>query len=244
MKTMKTISFLGIGVLVMLQLASCSSGNGVNPIKSAELNISASSVSSSSSSSGRISQNAAVDEFLINIGDITIEENSGNDQGGDHQDKNSNDNESDNEGPETEDILLNGPFLLDLSKGSAPIDQVAVYPGTFKKVDFSFVPDASLGGHSIVLKGTIDQNGMTVPYTINSNIDLMIQIALPNGGIVVTDSNTATLNIILDADTLLSEVSFADAQSTSGEIIIDQDNNSSLLVQFESALSKLVEVED
>jgi hypothetical protein len=83
----------------------------------------------------------------INIANLQIEENSGNDveQDGEHNDGDQNeDNNETEDGKEdsldASDIMIAGPFNLDISSGQALIGSFDVYPGTFRKIDFSFIP--------------------------------------------------------------------------------------------------------
>lgn len=187
----------------------------------------------------------------ISISDLVIEENSGNDveQQGDHNDG-GNDAEAsgDNEaGGEKDDVILPGPYMLDVLNGSLSIDQVAVYPGTFKKVDFKFnvSNEAAFGGNSIVVKGSYQKSdGTAVPVTLRSDFSLQVQLPIADPGIIVASNSSVTITIIIDIPSWINKLDLSSAIVVNNEIIIDKTNNPDLLNLFEANLASLIEVED
>ncbi len=187
----------------------------------------------------------------ISISDLVIEENSGNDveQQGDHNNGgNDSENSSDNEaGGEKDDVILPGPYTLDAVNGSLSIDQVAVYPGTFKKVDFNFSIsyEAGFGGNSIVVTGSYQKpDGSVVPVILRSDFSQMVQLPLAGDGITVADNSTVTLTIVLDIPSWINNIDLSGAIITNNEIIIDKTVNDDLLNLFEANLVSSIEVED
>lgn len=236
-------------ILSVSFISSCNSDN-IPPTKSSVLSVQATSVSQSTASSS-LQEAFVISSFLINISDLVIEENSGNDQEGDHEDGGNDKDEKDNgksDGEsESEDLLLTGPYTLDLSAGTATVDEVAVYPGTFKKIDFTFLPSqrTDFSGNSIVLEGTYaNTDGTEVAVSLKSAFSQSIQIALPENGIAVADNSSVTFSIVLDAADLMANVDLSSAAIVDGAIIIDREHNADILNQFHLALEQLVEVED
>jgi len=194
----------------------------------------------------------------INIADLRIEENSGFDgeQNGEYNsgDQSENETEDSNEesggfedGLEAPDITAAGPFGLDISEGQAPVGSFEVYPGTFKKVDFTFQPNANdpFFGSTIVIDGefTTDQ-GTVIPFTLKSEFSQTIQTPLVNGGIVVAADSTVEINVVFDLAGWFLNLDLASAQTTNGQILIDAVNNPTLLAAFEANLAHSVDVEE
>lgn len=246
---MKKIKFLVGLTLMVLLVANCTKDN-TTAIKSSTLAVDVTSVSKNASLKSA-SSNASfeITSFKINISDVVVEENSGNDveQEGNHNDG-GNDNESDN-GSESDngDIVLTGPFVVDVINGTASLGEVDIYPGTFKKVDFTFLTnaDTEFEGHSIILNGnytTLD--GSIIPVILKSSFNQQVQIALADGGVSVQANSKVTLSIVLDAQAWMESIDLANATITNNEIIIDENNNSGLLSLFDANLLSKVEVED
>jgi len=250
---MRKIKIL-VNLLAVVLLATSCTKDKTNATKSSKLAVDVTSVSKNAS---LISTGSAasfeISLFKISISDVVVEENSGNDveQKGNHNDG-KNDNESDNgseSGSESDngDIILNGPFVVDVINGTASLNEVNVYPGTFKKVDFTFLPNsgAEFDGHSVILNGNYKtSDGTVIPVTLKSSFDQQVQIALANGGVSVPANSTVTLSIVLDAQAWMESIDLANATVSNNEIIIDENNNSGLLSQFNANLLSKVEVED
>ena len=154
---------------------------------------------------------------FINISDLHIKEDSGND-----------------------DVILQGPHTIEISNGIATFEQVDMFTGTYKKVDLTFQTSDSttLNGHSIIITGyCITAGGGTIPFTINSDFTKQIQLPLINDGVTVSENSTVSISIVFDANAWLSVLDFAGAHITNGIITIDNNNNISLLNAFEANLS-------
>jgi len=179
---------------------------------------------------------------LVNIGNLKIEENSGND--GEQTGENGNEgggSESDNP-----DVFLAGPFSLDISSGLASIGQVSVYPGTFKKVNFSFQTSSVVGfeGNSIVITGQYNTTaGPIIPFTIKSVYSQQIQSLLANGGVTVASNSSVDISIVFDLTAWLINLDFANAQVSNGSILINSGSNVNLLTAFETNLSANIDTE-
>lgn len=249
MKNLKFVSSIAL-ILAVVSLNSCKK-TASNQLKSSTIQLKAITKSLNLKSSNSFAITAA----NVNIVSLQIEENSGNDgenvNGG--NDKNNNDKATDGSDNETEgsdstseDILLAGPYSLDISVGTASIGEVKVYPGTFKKVNFSFQTSNSAlySGNSIVIEGNYTAStGTVIPFTISSTFSQRIQLPLAGNGISVTANSSKVINIAFDVNNWLSGVNFASATITNNEILIDANNNSDLLSAFESNLAKYIDAE-
>jgi hypothetical protein len=254
MKTLKRVSPLMI-VAAILFLASGCAKESPNSTKSSQLTVDLSTFKSAASNSA-VTKGTATSAFTLNsakisISDLIIEENSGNDveQQGDHNDGgNDAENNTDNEaGGENGDVLLPGPYILDVVNGSLSIDQVAVYPGTFKKVDFSFnvSNEAGFGGNSIVVTGSYQKSdGTVLPFTLRSDFSQQVQLPIAGGGIILAVNSNITITIVLDIQSWINNIDLPGAILTNNEIIIDKTVNADLLNLFEANLALSIEVED
>lgn len=184
----------------------------------------------------------AISSALLNIGEFEIEGNSEVE----HEDENEdNDDKEDDEG-ESDEIEVKGPFAIDISSGEAFIDSVAVFPGTFKKVELEFALNTSspFDGNSIVMQGDFTPtNGVAVPFTLKSGFKREIEGGLAGDGITVPENATVPVVVTFDLAGFFENVDFGNAAVVNGEIVIDGTNNSTLLAAFEANLSKYVEVE-
>ena len=164
-----------------------------------------------------IAETLNITSAVINISDLHIKEDLGND-----------------------DVILQGPYTIEISNGIASFDQVDVIAGTYKKVDITFQTSdsISLNGHSIIITGYyITADGSTIPFTLKSDYTKQIQLPLVNDGVTINENSTVSISIVFDANTWLSVLNFANAHITNGKIAIDNNNNTSLLNSFEANLS-------
>lgn len=187
----------------------------------------------------------------INIADLRIEENSGFDgeQQGEHNDgdQGGSNNELGGGEVETPDITSPGPFSLDISSGQALIGSFDVYPGTFKKVDFTFQPNTNdpFYGKTIVISGEFTSSAGTVtPFILNSEFAQQIQVQIAGGGITVPANSTAEINVVFDLAGWFGNLDFSSSQLSNGQILIDSNNNTPLLNAFEANLASYMDVED
>ncbi len=256
MKTVKIISSIGIIVVAIFLATGCAKDNSLLT-KSSTLAVSLTTAKSTSPTTtgskgvAAITSGFTVNSVKISIANLTIEENSGNDveQQGNHNDGgNDNENKS-NEGSDVEngDVLLAGPYVLDVIDGKLTIDQVDVYPGTFKKVDFIFLVnnEASFGGNSIVVSGNYQNtDGTVIPVVLKSDFNQQVQIPLINGGVTVAANSSIALSIVLDIPSWINNLDLSTAVVSNNEILISISSNQELLKLFETNLNSNIEVED
>ncbi len=186
-----------------------------------------------------------IQSALLNIEKFQIEQNSGfdGDQEGERQDD---DNSSDNE-HNAPDITVAGPFSVDISKGKALLDTVAVYPGSFKdvKLNFSRNVAAPFSGKSLVISGQFTPtNGTAVPFMIRSEFAKEIQSQIVGNGIMVPQNAKVPVVVNFDLQAWFSSMDFTSATLVNGKILIDNANNAGLLSAFEANLTKFVEIEE
>ncbi len=253
----KQILISAVYILILLLSAGCKKTN-VPPTKSAVINMSA-VPTKQSATIGQISVSGGQLEVFVanvNIANLQIEENSGNDveQSGDNNDGGNDKSgifegcESGDSGSETDngDIILAGPYSLDISSGTATIDRVSVYPGTFKKVDFNLQVnnDTVFNGNSIIISGNYNKtDGTIIPFTIKSGFSQIVQLPLANNGVTVAANNSVNISIVFDIQNWLSNLDFAGAQISSNKIIIDASNNVNIYNDFNSRLMNYVDTE-
>jgi hypothetical protein len=256
MKTVKNFSSIGMIALLCLFVASCAKDNS-SLVKSSKLAVNFSTIKGgvlkgAGSTKGSSSTNGfTLNSVKISIANLIIEENSGNDveQQGNHNDGGNDKESKSKEGSNGEngDVLLPGPYVLDVIDGKLTIDQVDVYPGTFKKVDFSFMinNEAGFGGNSIMVSGSYQKtDGTVLPVVLKSDFNQQVQLQLANGGVIVAANSTVALSIVLDIPTWINSLDLSTAAVLNNEILIDKTNNQELLKLVESNLTSNIEVED
>ncbi len=245
LKFMKNLKFV-LAIVIILAIVN------LNACKKLALNPSKSSTIELKAVTNSLNLKAVQDFYItaanVNIVNLQIEENSGNDgenvEGGNENNGNEtggSDNETDNG-----DVLLAGPYSLDISGGYASIGQVNVYPGTFKKVDFSFQTNTSdpFSGSSIVISGNYTSTDSTViPFTIYSAFSQKVQLPLADNGIIVTANNSVVIDILFNVNAWLSGIDFASAIVTNNKILIDNAHNNTLLSVFEANLTAYIDIE-
>lgn len=193
----------------------------------------------------------ALQTAAIEIRNLVIEENSGNDVENNVQDNHSNDgadNETkgENGGSETDggDIQLAGPFVLDIVNGAATIDQVEAQPGTYKKVDFDFYAGTENSGNSIVIKGEYTSAaGAVVPFELTSPLASTVQLPLTNA-LTVTSGSAVTVSIVFDLQSWLAGLDFENAALSGNKITISPQQNTDLYAAFTDAVNQHIDVED
>lgn len=255
MKTQKRVSPLMVMAAALIFIVSGCAKENSGLTKSSRLAVNLSTVKSAVLNNTG-TKGAAVSAFMLNsarvsISDLVIEENSGSDgeQQGDFNDGGSDGGKDagTDTGTENGDVTLPGPYMLDVVNGMLGIDQVAVYPGTFKKVDFKFnvSNETGFGGNSIVVTGSYQKNdGTTVPVTLRSDFSQQVQLPLANNGVTAAADSTITLTIVLDIPSWMNNLDLSGAIVTNNEIVIDKTVNSDLLKLFEANLASSIEVED
>lgn len=244
---MKKIVFALFGIAL---LASCGQPSSVKPTKSVTLDVQVSNSKTSAGGSGIAGRVVStptgsldISSFMLSIANVHIEENAGfeGEQSGGNDTNDGSDSAA--ESPETSDIVLNGPFTVDAVNGTVSLQKVDVFPGAFKNVNFSlFVQSGTpFSDNSIVVKGTFKNGTVSTPFVIQSKLSSTIQLPLQGAGLTVKDKGTATVTIIVDVASLLSNIDLGTATVTNGEIRLDATSNTSLLTAFETNLIKFTE---
>jgi len=180
-----------------------------------------------------------VDTAAVNIAEFRIQENSGPDSGGN--------GESGGEGEQPEggdqelpDIVVPGPFLLQIAAGETFIDTVVVYPGAFRQVDAALAVSSlpPLTGKSIYITGSYQPvSGPGVPFVLKSEFHDGTECPIAGGGFVIPSDTTVALVVEFDVAGWFAELDMGSAELTNGVILIDSGHNPSLLAAFEAALS-------
>ncbi|MFA9392495.1 MAG: hypothetical protein ACERKD_21975 [Prolixibacteraceae bacterium] len=260
--TVFLISFLGLAI------SQCKPESGSGTLK-----FNATTLKSTQSDASIVlaSGNLLVDVAVIQIENIAIEDNTGdennNELDGENdsimdndtiQSENEN-NDGDKDGDKNEkedgkdkkekddagDLILAGPFSLDISSGLATIGNISVQPATYKKVNFNFVDGTSSSVNSVQISGTFtDNNGTATPFQLAYNSSDIFQLPLADSGLVVTTGNTVTLSIVFDINSWLSQLDFAAAEVADGNIDISATKNTALYDAFVASLSENIDIED
>ncbi|MFC1618815.1 PepSY-like domain-containing protein [Candidatus Neomarinimicrobiota bacterium] len=200
----------------------------------------------------------------VNIADLVIEENSGDESEADDGEVDEDDNQDDvqsgfdgefegedgdddedHEDDDEDDVLLPGPYALDISDGVAEIATVEVGTGTYRKVDFSFSPlvDLPFDGYSILIDGTFTPDGGAgMPFSLKSTYSDEVQCQIADSGITVDANMTVPVVVIFDVGSWLGDVDFSLATIVDNAIAINPSANQNLLTAFEANLAETVEV--
>ena len=248
-----------ISAILLYALATgCSNGNPAGSSSTVQKN----SVAVMKAASRQITSGTAIDipvqggdlhiqVALLNIEKFEIEENSGFDgeqegehQDGDHDDDNGNDDTIETE---LEDIEVTGPFDIDVSNGEIFLDSVAVYSGTFKKVEFNFVVNSNspFNGNTIHISGEFrPTNAASIPFTLQSQFSENIQGRIAGDGIIVSENTIVPIVVTFDLAGWFNGVDFSSAEVVNSEIRIDSTSNTALLTVFENNLGQHVDVEE
>lgn len=173
----------------------------------------------------------------IYFGQINIQENTGNENqqtgGADHE------SSTETKANDSADIYLPGPYAFNVLSDTITLRNVQVYPGTFKKVDLTFIPknDTVFNGNSIVIKGWFTAaGGSAVQVVLQSKFAQQIELKLAKG-ITVTANSKVSLSIVFNLNKWLNTIDLTKATKTSGKILIDATHNQGMLKNFEAALS-------
>lgn len=243
MKTQKNVlSILLIGFAVLL--TNCS--NNVNSVPGS-LTLKASSFASSqlSKAPSVLAPDVTITSAVVQIKDLVIEENTGEGLQSNNENNNSNDGSDGIEGLKGEDggdLTLVGPYVLDVFSGSTLIDNVSLHKGTYKKVDFSFVPGTG-NTHSISIGGNYNRNGITVPFTIITDFNSSIQLPLAGTGLTINSGTASSLSIVFNINLWVKNLDFTTAVVKDNVITISATENKALYDVFVNALSTNIDVE-
>ena len=159
----------------------------------------------------------ALSSAHVSFGNVNIQENTGNDgqyTGG--STAGGPDNESSKEMSDSGDIVIPGPFAYNMSTDTVTLGKVKLYPGTFKKVDLTFMPNSNtvFQGNSIVIKGTFTPvSGSSVPFVLQSKFAGQIELNLTKT-ITVTANSTVSVAIVFDLSKWMGNLDFGTASQT------------------------------
>ncbi|MFY9153229.1 MAG: hypothetical protein WAO52_14530 [Prolixibacteraceae bacterium] len=190
-----------------------------------------------------------LDAAKVEIKNLRIEENSGNDNQSGNQSgndgKDGNEKSSKSEAGDAGDIILAGPYLVDILSGTGSIDQVTVLPGTYKKVDFDFATGSENNGHSIVLSGTFTNAlGTAIPFKLTSEIAETVQLPLAGNGVQIISGGIVSISILFDVNNWINKLDLNTAAVNNGEIIINSSENQELYLTFKTEVMKNIEAKD
>jgi hypothetical protein len=166
--------------------------------------------------------------------DLGDDDDHGDDHGGDDDDDDDQDDDD-----RIDEVELPGPFAFDLASGPFVLDQVSVFPGTFDRVDFRYLPtdDAPFAGASIVLEGDFVTDQGRTPFTLRSALFGRSRVAIAGGGITVTENAVVPVELAFDLAAMVGGLDVASAVVDGGEIRIDATHNPALLAAFEAGLA-------
>jgi len=183
---------------------------------------------------------------LLGIDRVEIEENTG--EGGGKKGKNDGEGKGGGKGgEETDDIVLVGPFSLDIASGSAVLGSVMVFPGTFRQAELTLRVDPlpPMSDDSIQVTGLWHPSGGgAVPVSLHSELHTQIEVPIANGGIIVGANTVVSIELTFDLAAIFGNLDLSTAVVENGEILIDATHNVALLGQFEHNVASFVELEN
>jgi len=139
-----------------------------------------------------------------------------------------------------EHVDIEGLGAGDHATGQAPPTEFASEPGRYCGVRLPFAPSDklpdgapnSLKTESVLVRGTLPDGRA---YEIHSALQESLNLRATAGDFVL-DSNHRSVVIGFDVADWLSELSWDDATTTDGSVIVSDSSNAALLAQFEAAL--------
>ena len=250
----------------VLGLTACSLNNSAQKInKSSKLVVKTSTVQSTKttiSSSQNITLPSGilrVDNASLSLSEIRVQENTG--QTGQNGVQNSNQSDvqtSGNDGSvagetsnatsesDSQDIVAKGPFSVNIMQPSVSLASVAIYPGTFKKADLLFQTQSKspYNGHSLIISGVYKSNsGSTVPFSIQSDYNQVVEVPLAGNGIQVKSNSVVTIVARFDLSKWLGGLNWNNAVVTGGKIVVNSSSNQNMLTKFEQNLSSGTDIQ-
>lgn len=177
--------------------------------------------------------------------DIDVESEGCNDE-----DDDDDENDTDTFGGDDEVDLL-GPFVLDLSSGTATVTTIDVPAGEYEEVEFEMDVnnDASspIFGMSIMIDGTLDGTPFTFFHTVDEEFEIDYEDAGQN--LIVSGGQPVSLTFDFNMGAVLSVVDLSTAVdgNADGTIEISPDNvdgNAALADQIKNEISRLAELSD
>ena len=266
-KTHFSKGYIVVFMIGVLGLTACSLNNSAQKInKSSKLVVKTSTVQSTKttiSSSQNITLPSGilrVDNASLSLSEIRVQENTG--QTGQNGVQNSNQSDvqtSGNDGSvagetsnatsesdSSQDIVAKGPFSVNITQPSVSLASVAIYPGTFKKADLLFQAQSKspYNGHSIIISGVYKSNsGSTVPFSIQSDYNQVVEVPLAGNGIQVKSNSVVTIVARFDLSKWLGGLNWNNAVVTGGKIVVNSSSNQNMLTKFEQNLSSGTDIQ-
>ena len=174
---------------------------------------------------------------VFSIDSVKIEEHTEGDDDDEHGEHGT-DNESGDDGDD-EEIVMHGPFTVDIASGEVELGTVSVFPGTFTKVEVELRPNGQ--PHSIVITGSYEATaGGSTPFTLHSAFSGDFEAPLAGGGLTISEKSVVPIIVSFDLAGMFDGLDFAGATVSGGEILIDDTNNPALLQAFEAQLEDCV----
>lgn len=135
------------------------------------------------------------------------------------------------------DLKWKGAYVFDLVSNTVTpeIPSVSVLDGTYRRLEFQIKPNRvvastdPLFNHSVYVAGSVTMNGTAVPFTYALRLSEEFKIRGPKGAAVQPDVANA-LVVSFNPSTWFAGIDFSAAtRNASGTIVIDENNNTSLL---------------
>ena len=175
------------------------------------------------------------------------EEQGGEEQGGGHHEGNEHEggehgNENEND---EEDVVLEGPFAIDIASGGAVLQSAAVFPGTFRRAEIELHLEGGtpFDGDSIEIQGQFQPTGGggAVPFTLRSHLVRELEVPIANGSVTVASNSTVSFTVTFDLAAMFAHLDLHSAVVEGGAIAIDDSHNTAMLAAFEHDLEEALE---
>ena len=243
---------IGIALIAMITMffSSCKNNEGNATPGTLRLKAASFKQGQSLKSASALAGDINITKAVVNIQDLVIEENSGengnsqqgnNDKGSDGKDGAE---KAKNSAEDGGDLKLAGPFVLDITNTATQIDNVMLQPGTYRKVDFKFVPGTAFDTHSILIEGTVKLNNTMVSFSIVVDTDNTVQLPLAGNGLSIASGISSTLSIVFDVNLWIKNLDFSTATLNNNSIKISSAENQVLYDSFIKALVENIDVEN
>jgi hypothetical protein len=149
------------------------------------------------------------------------------------------------QGQVQEDVVIEGPFAIDIASGGAVLQSVAVFPGTFRRAELEPHLEAQppFDGDSIVIQGQFQPTGggAAIPFTLQSHLVRELEVPIANGGVTVASNTTVAFTVTFDLAAMFAHLDLHSAVVEGGAIAIDDSHNAAVLASFEHHLEDALE---
>jgi hypothetical protein len=170
----------------------------------------------------------------------------GENQGGEHsgQGDGGHEGQGDNEHEDEVEVVIEGPFAIDIASGGAVLTTVVVSPGTFRRAQLELHLEAAapFDGDSIVIQGQFQPTGgSAIPFTLRSRLLRELEVPIANGGVTVANNAEVAFTVTFDLAAMFAHLDLHGAVVESGAIAIDDSHNATVLAAFEHNLDEALE---